>query len=98
MSKISDYAAAQKAANEQIGAAVDGLTTSTTGLVADVQSLKDKIDALQNSPGEVSQEDQVLLDTLQVDAGTLVARIAAAAAAVKALDDATGNLPTPPVA
>jgi chromosome segregation ATPase len=58
MSKISEFAAAQNAVNDRIDAAVNGLQEDVQGLMA-------KIEELQNNPGEISPEDQVLLDQIQ---------------------------------
>jgi len=82
MSAISDYATAQNAKLDAIGASVDGI-------VQDVAFLKAKIEALQNSTGTVSAEDQALLDSLQNRIGTLADK-------AKALDDATDSSQNPP--
>jgi uncharacterized protein YdcH (DUF465 family) len=92
MSKISDFAAAQKAFNDAQGASIDSLVTSTAGLVADVQSLNDKITELQNSAGGVTPEDQALIDQLQTQGAALSDRLTSAATALAALD-----AQTPPV-
>lgn len=82
MSAISDYAAKVNAAFDSIGASVDGV-------VADVASLKKKIDDLQNSSGAITPEDQKLLDDIQ-------SRATALADKVKALDEATESPVEPP--
>lgn len=61
MSKISDFAAAMNAFTDRQDAAVSGLQ-------ADVQFLKDEIAALQNSAGQITPEDQALLDAIQARA------------------------------
>lgn len=58
MSAISDFAAKQSAFNDQMDAAV-------TGLTGDVKSLNDQIAALQASSGAITPEDQALLDGIQ---------------------------------
>ena len=78
MSAIKTYADKQAAHNEKIETAVQGITD-------DIKVLNDKITALQNSAGEVSAEDQALLDDLE-------ARGAAVADKLDAL-----NALTPPV-
>ncbi len=70
MSAISDFAAKQKAHNEK-------LATSIDGLVADVQSLNDKITELQNNPGPISPEDQATLDELEAQGAALSEKAAA---------------------
>lgn len=79
MSALTDYADRVKGYAQTVNAGVDGLGE-------DIQSLKDLIAQIQNSPGPISAEDQTALN----DAETL---LAAAADRVKALDDTT-----PPVA
>ena len=58
MSAISEFAAKQDAFNNRLGAAIDGI-------VADVASLNAKIEELQNTQGQITPEDQALLDSLQ---------------------------------
>lgn len=96
MSKISDYAAAQAAFNTRQGAAIDSLVTSQAGLVDDVKTLNDKITELQNSAGQITPEDQALLDDLQTKAADLTTRQEGVAAALKALDDQTPPATPPP--
>lgn len=81
MSKISDYATKQTAFNDRQDAAV-------TGLIADVKGLKDQITKLQNTAGEITLEDQALLDNIEARAGTITNKL-------EALDAETA--PTPPV-
>lgn len=75
MSKISDFATAMTAFTDRQDAAV-------AAVQADVQWLKDKITEFQNTPGEITPEDQALLDAIQ-------ARAEAVAAKVEALDAMT---------
>jgi hypothetical protein len=81
MSAISDYAAKANAFNDRIDSAV-------TGLQGDVQALNDLIVKLQGTQGQVTPEDQALLDQLQARAETIATK-------VEALDALTP--PTPPV-
>lgn len=82
MSKISEFADKQNAFNDRVDAAV-------TGLVADVQSLNDKITELQNTQGGITPEDQALLDAIEE-------RSAAIATKLEALDALTPPaVPTP---
>lgn len=80
MSVISDFAAKQKAFNDRTGAAIDGI-------VADIGVLNDKITELQNSAGQVTPEDQALIDDLQAKGEALASR-------AEALDNE--RPPTPP--
>lgn len=61
MSKISEFAAKMAEHNTKIETAVSGLQT-------DVTDLKNKITELQNSAGEVTPEDQALLDEIETKA------------------------------
>lgn len=79
MSAISEFAARMQAFTDRQDAAV-------ADLQADVQNLTDQIAALQNSAGQITAEDQALLDGIQ-----------ARASAVSDKLDALDNL-TPPKA
>jgi len=79
MSVISDFAAKVNAYNDRQDAAVAGVS-------ADVDALNAKILELQNTQGQITAEDQALLDAIQ-------ARGEAAASKLEALDALT-----PPVA
>lgn len=81
MSVISDFSAR---VSEQF-AAID---TAVDGVVADVAALKAKVEQLQNSAGQVTAEDQALLNSIENITGRLATK-------VKALDDATVTTPTP---
>lgn len=70
MSAISDFAAAQAAFNDRIDEAVAGLT-------GDIQSLNDKITELQNTPSDVTPEDQQLLDDIQQRSEAIAAKLEA---------------------
>jgi hypothetical protein len=80
MSAISDFAAKQTDHNAKMDTAIQGLS-------GDIQSLKDLIAQLQNSPGQITPEDQATLDALEKQAGTTADKL-------QALDDLTP--PTPP--
>ena len=79
MSKIGDFATAQNAFNDRIDTAVSGLT-------ADIAELNAEILKLQNTSGEVTPEDQALLDGIQ-------ARSSAIADKLDALDQITPPVP-----
>lgn len=70
MSKISDFAAAQTAFQDRLDTAVAGLTQ-------DVQTLNDKITELQNSSGEITPEDQALLDAIQERSSVIATKLEA---------------------
>lgn len=70
MSAISDFAARQAAFNERQDAAV-------TALQGDVKFLQDKIDALQNSAGQITPEDQALLDQIDQRADAVATKLEA---------------------
>lgn len=97
MSKISEYIDRVNAKFDEIDTGLTGLTTAVSGIADDVTFLKDTITELQNNPGPISPEDQVLLDALETRVGTTATKVTAASSALKALDDATTR-PTPPPA
>lgn len=68
MSAISDFAAAQKAFQ-------DRMDTAITDLQGDVKSLNDQITALQNSAGQITPEDQKLLDDIQARSSTIADKL-----------------------
>lgn len=70
MSKISEFATALAAFQDQIDAAV-------TGLTADVKNLSDQIAALQASQGQITPEDQALLDRIQARTQAVADKLAA---------------------
>jgi peptidoglycan hydrolase CwlO-like protein len=89
MSKLSDFLTAQEAFNDTQSAAIDSVSASVSGLQGDVKSLNDKITELQNSTGAVTPEDQARIDAIQAKGVDLNTKLTNAAAALKALDDAT---------
>lgn len=113
MQAIQEYANRVDVAFEAIGTSVDELVASQaeiaksqTGIAGDVAGMKTLIEKLQNSPGELSPEDKGSLDALEVKVNSLVTKTAAVAAAsatvaaaLKALDELTAEVPPvePPV-
>ena len=64
MSAISDFAAKQTAFNDRQDAAITALGT-------DIETLNKKITDLQNSAGQITPEDQKLLDDIQARASSI---------------------------
>lgn len=81
MSSISEFAG-------KVNAAFEGISTAVDGVKADVEGLKAKIQELQDSAGQISPEDQALLDDIQAKAESAATKLAE-------LDAATENAPTP---
>ncbi len=81
MSVISEFTDRVNGKFEIIGNAIDGL-------VLDIDGLKKKIEQLQNSPGELSAEDQLLLNAIENRTATIAEKL-------KVLDEATETVPTP---
>ena len=96
MSVIQDYAARVDEAFTAIGASVDSIVTSVTGVSGDVARLKALIEQLQNSAGTVTPEDQALLDKSEAAVSSLSARIKNVSDSLSALDAATEEPPAPP--
>jgi hypothetical protein len=89
MGKIKEYSDQQSANFAEIGGSVDSLVESVNGLTGDIQRLKETIDQLQNSPGQITPEDQALLDSSQSQAAALSTKLKGVKDALKALDEAT---------
>jgi predicted nucleic acid-binding Zn-ribbon protein len=89
MTKVSEFGAQMKTYQDQADAKLDALQTATTGLQGDIKALNDKITALQNSPGEISADDQKLLDDIQAHAQAANDKLTNAAKALSDLDDLT---------
>lgn len=70
MSAISQFAEKQAAFNDKIDAAV-------TGLTEDIEALNDKIEELQNTAGEITAEDQALLDAIETRSDAIATKLAA---------------------
>jgi len=79
MSKIGEFSERQTAFNDRLDKAIEGLQ-------GDVESLNEKIAELQNSAGEVTPEDQALLDAIE-------SRSDAIAKKLEALDALTPPVP-----
>ncbi len=80
MSAISDFATKQNAFNDRIDVAV-------TDLQGDIEALNAEILKLQNSAGQITPEDQALLDGIQTRSEGIATKL-------EALDALTP--PTPP--
>lgn len=94
MSVISDFAAKQAAFNKRQSDAIDSAVASVSGLSGDIQSLNDKITELQNSVGQVTPEDQALIDDLETKGDALSTKAEALSQALTTLDNLTP--PNPP--
>lgn len=68
MTKVSDFATKQSEFNDRMDKAIDGL-------VLDVKNLTEEILQLQNSAGNITAEDQALLDGIQTKAEALAKRL-----------------------
>ena len=95
MARISEFSQRQADFNRQLEQAVDASAASVTALVADVAALNAKIVELQNSAGEITPEDQVLLDALEAQSAALSAKAAAVSQALSELDAMTPPTPAP---
>jgi len=86
MSAISDFAAKQTAFNKRQSDAVDAAVASVGGLSTDIQALTDKITELQNSAGQVTPEDQALINDLETAGDAVAAKVETLSNALSALD------------
>ena len=81
MTVIGDFATKQKAFNERLGTAIGGLTD-------DIAALNKKIGELQRTTGNMTPENEALLDELQAQGEAMATKL-------EALDALTP--PAPPV-
>lgn len=90
----------QTAFNARQAVAIDSIISSQGGLAGDVAEMKRLIDELQNSPGELSPDDQARLDTLVATSEAAAVKAENVAAALQALDEQTAPTvpPAPPAA
>jgi hypothetical protein len=93
-SEIANYEAKVDAAFTAIGATVDSIVTSVTGVSGDVDRLKALIKQLQDNPGPISPEDQALLDKSEQAVNALAGRMSGVKDALASLDAATEEAPT----
>ncbi len=70
MSAISEFATKQNAFNDRMDKSIEGLTQ-------DVQTLKDLIVQLQNTPGQITPEDQALLDNIEARSDVIATKLEA---------------------
>lgn len=86
---FSKFVVDQTAFNQRQATAIDSIVASEAGLTGDVAELNRIITELQNSAGEVTPEDQALIDQLVAASEAATAKAEAVAAALKALDEQT---------
>lgn len=70
MSKISEF-------SDRVNAAFGSIDQAVTGVSADVQSLKAEIEKLQNTPGDISPEDQAILDGIEAKVNDVAGKLTA---------------------
>ena len=93
MATIQEFADRVETKFGEVGASVDALLTSVSGIDTDVKALKKQIADLQASPGGITPDDQARLDKIEAAIGSLAQKTAVAAQAVKDLDAATETAP-----
>lgn len=93
MSKLSlalaAFAATNKEYNDRQAVAIDSIVESQNGLTGDIKGLNDLIKKLEESSGEVSEEDQALIDLMLAKGKATAERAEQVAAALKLLDEGT---------
>ena len=95
MSAISEFAAHVNSAFDLIADGVDQAVTGVAGVASDVALIKAALEAIENSPGAISAEDQAQLDAALARATSLGERTQELADSLSALDAQTENPPTP---
>lgn len=96
MSAISEYTESVDTKFAEIGTSVDEIIAAIAGVSGDVASLKSIIEKLENNPGPISPEDQVLLTNGLAKVTALSDKLKGVSASLKALDAATETAPTAP--
>lgn len=94
MATVKDFVAQQTAFNDRQGKAIDAAVASVQGITSDIDALNAKIKELQDSAGQVTPEDQALIDQLQSQGGALADKLDALSTNLGNLD--AQNPPTPP--
>lgn len=69
MAKVTE---AIKAFSDQVQTGLDKLSTDLGGIKTEIADLNALVQTLQNSPGEISPEDQATLDAVSTKVQTLV--------------------------
>lgn len=98
MATYAEFLKKQKEYNDRDDAAMEKLIAASTNLAGDVKFLKDTITKLQNSAGQVTAEDQALIDALEARAGTASTKFDALTKSLTDLDNQTAPEvpPAPP--
>lgn len=89
--KLSDIATTMSkvsTAVEKQNAHLDAIDKAVEGIAADVRWLKELIESIQNGPGDLSAQDQALLDQLEERTGTLQQKVEALDALTPAAEKA----------
>jgi septal ring factor EnvC (AmiA/AmiB activator) len=94
MATYKEYLEQQKQFAEQDDANVARIIKSVEGVTGDIATLNATIKRLQESQGQVTPEDQALIDQIQAQGNALRQKQASLASALEALDESTP--PTPP--
>ena len=94
MNAITEFAAAVDAHLDAQDTSLSNIESAATGVRDDVSSLKAEIEALQQSLGSLSPDDQATLDRIKARLASAAANVEAQAQALSALDALTP--PKPP--
>lgn len=85
MKTLTDYLTLQKTYNDAVVEALNGIQDGELDITGDIAGLNDKITALQNSSGGVTESDAALIDELEAQGAALVAKAQARKDAMAAL-------------
>jgi outer membrane biosynthesis protein TonB len=98
MATYAEFLKKQKEYNDRDDAAMEKLIAASTNLAGDVKFLKDTITKLQNTAGQVTPEDQALIDQLESRANTTATKFEALNKSLTDLDNQTAPEvpPAPP--
>lgn len=86
MSALTDFLTKQRAFNDRDDAATATISTAVQGITGDFAGMLDTIKKLQDSQGQVTPEDQALIDQIESQGAAISTKLDAASTALEALD------------
>lgn len=95
MSAISEYAGKMDVHHDAQDVELAAISTAQEGLAGDVAFIKSELERINNSPGQITAEDQASLDRLLARAGAMTTKLTDTKNRLTALDDMTPPAPPP---
>ena len=95
MATVNEFLVQTKTHNAQVEAKVDRVVAAVDGIGGDVVTLLEKIEKLNNNPGEFNPADQALVDEILADTTRISDKLDGLATVAEELD--AKNAPVPPI-